>query len=77
MSNKFPETGSGRVTAVSPEIFDPRVDPPPTGMELQYFTIGGALVRGKISSKNINSCMGWMAFPKLPDWLKKRIEENS
>lgn len=79
MNNKefsFPETSSGRVTQVSPEIFDPREIPPPAGMEIQYFTIGGALVRGSITKNNIDSCMGWMPFPKMPAWLKKRIEEN-
>lgn len=73
----FPVTGSGRVTSESPEIFDPRINPPPAGMEIQYFTIGGALVRGIINKDNIGSCMGWKEFPKMPPWLKKRIEENS
>jgi hypothetical protein len=67
---------SGRVTSDSPEIFDSRVDPPPPGMEVQYFTIGGALVRGVINKDNIHMCMGWMPFPKMPAWLKKRIEEQ-
>lgn len=73
----FPATSSGRVTSDSPEIFDPRINPPPTGMEIQYFTIGGALVRGTINKDNIGSCMGWTEFPKMPAWLKKRIEEHS
>lgn len=73
----FPATNSGRVTSESPEIFDPRINPPPMGMEIQYFTIGGALVRGTINKNNIDSCMGWTGFPKMPLWLKKRIEEHS
>ena len=68
--------GSGRVTAHNLEIFDPRTNPPISGMEVQYFTVGGSLVRGVINKDNIHLCMGWMPFPKMPDWLKKRIEEN-
>lgn len=66
---------SGRVTAVDPEIFDPRLVPPPVGMEVQYFTIGGALVRGCINKNNIDTCMGWLPFPRMPAWLKERIAE--
>lgn len=68
--------GSGRVTALNPEIFDTRVTPPPPGMEVQYFTVGGSLVRGVVSKDNIHMCMGWMPFPRMPDWLKQRIKEN-
>jgi hypothetical protein len=68
-------SNSERVTSIDPKIFDPRVNPPPNGVEIMYFTIGGALVRGNITRSNIDSCMGWMAFPKMPAWLKLRIEE--
>lgn len=72
----YPETSAGRVTSGDPEIFDPREFPPPAGMEVQYFTVGGSLVRGRITKDNLNMCMGWMPFPKMPRWLKDRIREE-
>jgi hypothetical protein len=55
------------------EIINPDVVPVPLGVEVIYYTIGGSLVRGVLTEANKHTCMGYLSFPKKPQWLKDKL----
>jgi hypothetical protein len=55
------------------EIINTDVVPVPLGVEVIYYTIGGSLVRGVLTEATKHTCMGYLSFPKKPQWLKDKL----
>ena len=55
------------------EIINPDVVPVPLGVEVIYYTVGGSLVRGVLTEATKHTCMGYLSFPKKPQWLKNKL----
>jgi hypothetical protein len=61
-------------TSSENEFYDPEVNPAPRNTTLQIVTKGGSLIQSPWA--NGVGFIAWAYFPKLPDWLKKRISES-
>jgi hypothetical protein len=66
-----------RLVASTPDeridIINPDIVPVPLGVEVIYYTIGGSLVRGVLTESTKHTCMGYLSFPKKPQWLKDKL----
>lgn len=54
-------------------IIDADVYPPSNGTEVLGYTIGGVWVRCVVSKSNRKHILAYIAFPKLPLWLKAKL----
>lgn len=56
-----------------PQLLNPKVVPPPLGVEILFVQRGRRLVKGQLF--NGEFCAAWMALPRLPDWVADNIAE--
>lgn len=54
-------------------IIDADVYPPSSGTEVLGYTIGGVWVRCVVSNASRKHILAYIAFPKLPLWLKAKL----
>ena len=64
---------NGTVTSHDVYYRDPEKEPPPRGVMLLLYTIGGIVVRGQWLDNA--GFLAWAPLPKVPDWLREKASK--